>query len=964
MALTLNESFNPRSNSIGFLRWLMAFAVIFSHAGPLAGFYGSKNLGTQWSDEQSFGGVAVAGFFFLSGFLITKSRMGRSTVFRFLWRRVLRIFPAFWAALLGTAFVLGPIAWYHVHGTFRGYFSSRTESPLTYFAHNMWLHMTQHNISGMGAGLPLTRCCGEDWNGSAWTLLYEFCGYLAIAGLGLVGVLAYRKLALAVFGLWLFLNTVTFTSIPVHIQVIDPLMRNFFAVMLLTPFLFGMVFALFGDKIRIDDRLAIAAGLIAFFTYFVVHGWNVYGQFAFLYLLMWCAVRLPLTNWERFGDFSYGIYIYAWPIMQFAAFFHVEVRGWLVYHVVVIVLCHIAAFISWHVLEKPALALKSWTPAWLAALMRRCAPLTERLKRKVVNPDYSSTAFAARMRLGTPIVDVTVDQVTHDPSERVHPHHGHPIPPVTEGNGPALVEADPGTEAAIDAAADAPIEDPQPAAALTPVNRHVVRPVRRRQRRNVVRWTSGVAALGLFVVFAWGLPAVYRHRYEPPLQPASAQTVLPPGQSLPPTHAKPTAAQDAQYVKETQTDAPNPGTVVVGQDGYLFLGDDYAQNFAQALGHRYYSPQEVAETAATITAERTWLTNHHIAFEYVLAPAKWDVYNDKLPAWTVGQRLPTIYDQLNADNPNLFVDLRGPLSAARSTADTYSRLNSHYTDFGGYIAYKTLAARLATDAPQLGQLAVPTSIGTRTVNADSEFASINGDKDPNNWTQPVFSTALPSYTLSDSVGTHGTVPGDHTLDMTTMPLTTTSPTAGNSDRALILADSTVTSVSPYLAEAFGSTMMVRHHLDTPDQEPSVPALVDSYHPNVVIITMTERQLNYPITDQLPMWQAANAFDAATGATVTLAASTPTSGNARTVSLPTSLAGGAAVELSATSTAAATLSVEGTGSSGAFSIPLRISTGQTTTYFSLPAGAGDHLTLVRTAGTGTVQPTAIQARSLT
>ena len=37
MALTLEKAFNPRHNSIGFLRWLMAFAVIFSHAGPLAG---------------------------------------------------------------------------------------------------------------------------------------------------------------------------------------------------------------------------------------------------------------------------------------------------------------------------------------------------------------------------------------------------------------------------------------------------------------------------------------------------------------------------------------------------------------------------------------------------------------------------------------------------------------------------------------------------------------------------------------------------------------------------------------------------------------------------------------------------------------------------------------------------------------------------------------------------------------
>ena len=73
---TLAARFDPRNNSIGFLRWLLAFAVIFSHAGPIAGFYGGKDLGTQWSDEQSLGGVAVCGFFFLPvllGFLVSVS---------------------------------------------------------------------------------------------------------------------------------------------------------------------------------------------------------------------------------------------------------------------------------------------------------------------------------------------------------------------------------------------------------------------------------------------------------------------------------------------------------------------------------------------------------------------------------------------------------------------------------------------------------------------------------------------------------------------------------------------------------------------------------------------------------------------------------------------------------------------------------------------------------------------------
>ena len=43
------QAFNSRSNSIGFLRWLMAFMVIFSHAGPIAGFYGGEDLGVQIS---------------------------------------------------------------------------------------------------------------------------------------------------------------------------------------------------------------------------------------------------------------------------------------------------------------------------------------------------------------------------------------------------------------------------------------------------------------------------------------------------------------------------------------------------------------------------------------------------------------------------------------------------------------------------------------------------------------------------------------------------------------------------------------------------------------------------------------------------------------------------------------------------------------------------------------------------
>src|SRR6187431_3126450 len=119
----LATEFNPRENSIGFLRWLMAFMVIFSHAGPVAGLFEGADIGEQWDAETSLGGVAVTGFFFLSGMLITRSMMSSKSPMRYLWHRVARIFPAWFLILIVTAFFLAPIAWIYEHGTIRGFSS-------------------------------------------------------------------------------------------------------------------------------------------------------------------------------------------------------------------------------------------------------------------------------------------------------------------------------------------------------------------------------------------------------------------------------------------------------------------------------------------------------------------------------------------------------------------------------------------------------------------------------------------------------------------------------------------------------------------------------------------------------------------------------------------------------------------------------------------------------------------------
>jgi peptidoglycan/LPS O-acetylase OafA/YrhL len=396
--MTVADAFDARSNSIGFLRWLMAFLVIFSHAGPLGSFYGGHDLGTQLSAEQSLGGVAVAGFFFFSGYLITNSRRGRSTIFRYFWRRCLRIFPAFWTALLLTAFVLAPLAWWHTRGSLSGYWDADRESPLTYFRENMFLALHQRNIAEMGQNLPLAKTLGVyDWNGSAWTLQYEFKAYILVGFLGLFGALVHRGIATIVAAAIIVLNVMTWSDVG-NLAAINPALADPFNAMLLAPFAFGMLFALWPDKIPVDDRLALACLAAAFYAY-NVGGWNVWGQYGLLYALMWFAVRVrALNNWERFGDFSYGIYIFAWPLMTFAAFFGLHRHGWLVYHLVIIVAVHLLAFASWHLIEKPAMSLKNWTPRPLSWVLRRGSPWVTRAKRRLVDPHSSSAPYAEVLR--------------------------------------------------------------------------------------------------------------------------------------------------------------------------------------------------------------------------------------------------------------------------------------------------------------------------------------------------------------------------------------------------------------------------------------------------------------------------------------------------------------------------------------------------------------------------------------
>jgi peptidoglycan/LPS O-acetylase OafA/YrhL len=344
MTASLLERFDARRNSLNALRLLLAALVIVSHAWPLSGHHpepewGGANLGT-W---------AVFGFFAISGFLITRSRLSGRSTFDFYRARVLRIFPAFLVAILVVAVVFAPAsqlfdpdaAWHPL-------------SSVTFVLRNLPLYpplLGQPGIVHTLSGTPFPGL----WDGSLWTLFWEACCYLAI---GLAVSLLPRKLVpILVIVLFVLLTVVSLAgafglvALPELVGRVIPMLIAFAA---------GSLLWLFGDRFRAD---LLTAG-IAVAVLVVVGLLGLIPQLAALplaYLLLTLGNVLPFHGVGRSFDISYGVYIYAWPVQQTLALaFHPQLPVPLF-----ILLSFVGtiplAFLSCWLIERPALALKRRT---------------------------------------------------------------------------------------------------------------------------------------------------------------------------------------------------------------------------------------------------------------------------------------------------------------------------------------------------------------------------------------------------------------------------------------------------------------------------------------------------------------------------------------------------------------------------------------------------------------------------
>lgn len=340
----LTHYMSGRDNNFNLLRMMAAVFIAFYHAHFMA-------LGNLADEELSYlydlSQIVLNFFFITSGFLIALSYMRRDDLFAYGAARFLRLIPGVFVLSLLTAFVMGPIV---------------TEVSLAdYFgAIDSWLYVPITTALIPDRELPgvfVSNINPVEINAALWTLRYEIACYIGLALLGIAGFLRkeswFRILIVFVLVGYIVVSYVTGLR---SVNAINHMMHFGLS------FFIGICFYMYREVIRLNFMILI--GLVLFSL-------GVYFQFGRLfaepfiicasaYLTFWLAY-VPggfVRRYNKLGDYSYGVYIYHFPIQQ-VLMHYADGYSPLSLFLVSLPLSLMFAVVSWTIIEKPSLSLLS-----------------------------------------------------------------------------------------------------------------------------------------------------------------------------------------------------------------------------------------------------------------------------------------------------------------------------------------------------------------------------------------------------------------------------------------------------------------------------------------------------------------------------------------------------------------------------------------------------------------------------
>lgn len=356
----LGDVAHGRDNNFNLIRFCAAFAVLISHGFAVAIGSGDAEpmrqaLGLTW------GYIAVDVFFLTSGFLVTASLLARQSAVGFAWARALRILPALWVMLALVVFGLG--------------LAVTSSTPHRYLtAPETWRYLVRNAVLIRGMAVTLPGVFGSNpyanvVNASLWTLEPEVKMYGILFALGILYAIT-RRLSVVRWGV----VAIAISAAVPHLM--DGSFDNVFAASRLV-FLFFLGASCYVLKDYIPLNRAAFFVLLAVVLLAALDRRAFFFAFSLLlpYLVLYAAYGFGgrIRAFNRLGDYSYGIYIYAFPVEQTVEHLLPGISIALLVGISAIVTL-ILAMLSWHLLEKRALKLKDIAAEKTRAALRGLLP--------------------------------------------------------------------------------------------------------------------------------------------------------------------------------------------------------------------------------------------------------------------------------------------------------------------------------------------------------------------------------------------------------------------------------------------------------------------------------------------------------------------------------------------------------------------------------------------------------------